>query len=171
MQRGSQSNDKQVSANENSFYAHRRNKMEPAFDEENRGEEMETDRGGAGGEGEAGVPYANYDVTVKMRSVGLIINEEEIADYAQSARVMQRTKRMLEADYHAVLGGGKELRLPNGTAAGIWTLARPDNEDAMPAGFDNDFTQISLDLVGAKSGAKLEGDWESGSIAGSCSWK
>ena len=160
MQRGSQSNDKQVSANENSFYAHRRNKMEPAFDEENRGEEMETDRGGAGGEGEAGVPYANYDVTVKMRSVGLIINEEEIADYAQSARVMQRTKRMLEADYHAVLGGGKELRLPNGTAAGIWTLARPDNEDAMPAGFDNDFTQISLDLVGAKSGAKLEGDWE-----------
>ena len=30
----------------------------------------------------------------------------------------------------------------------------------MPAGFDNDFTQISLDLVGAKSGAKLEGDWE-----------
>ena len=45
MQRGSQSNDKQASANENSFYAHRRNKMEPAFDEENRGEEMETDRG------------------------------------------------------------------------------------------------------------------------------
>ena len=31
--------------------------MEPAFDEENRGEGMETDRGGAGGEGEAGVPY------------------------------------------------------------------------------------------------------------------
>ena len=104
-ERGSQSNDKQVSANENSFYAHRRNKMEPAFDEENRGEEMETDRGGAGGEGEAGVPYANYDVTVKMRSVGLIINEEEISDYAQGARVMQRTKRMLEANYHAVLGG------------------------------------------------------------------
>ena len=105
MQRGSQSNDKQVSANENSFYAHRRNKMEPAFEEENQSEDMETDRSGAGGEGEAGVPYAQYDVTVKMRSVGLIINEEEISDYAQGARVMQRTKRMLEANYHAVLGG------------------------------------------------------------------
>ena len=108
MQRGSQSNDKQVSANENSVYAHRRKTMEPAFDEENRGEEMETDRGGAGGEGEAGVPYANYDVTVKMRSVGLIVNEEEIAEYAQSARVMQRTKRMMEMpNYYGVLGGGK----------------------------------------------------------------
>ena len=135
--------------------------MGPAFEEENRSEEMETERGGAGGEGEAGVPYAQYDVTVKMKSVGLITNEEEIADYAQGARVMQRTKRLLEANYRTDLGGGKELRLPNGTAAGIWTLARPDSEDAMPTGFGSDFTQISLDLVGAKLGAKLEGDWGS----------
>ena len=81
--------------------------MEPASEEENRGEEMETDRGGAGGEGEAGVPYAQYDVTVKMKSVGLITNEEEIADYAQGARVMQRTKRMLEANYRADPGRGE----------------------------------------------------------------
>ena len=64
------------------------------------------EREGAGGEAKAGVPYAQYDVTVKMKSVGLITNEEEIADYAHGARVMQRTKRMLEANYHADLGWG-----------------------------------------------------------------
>ena len=95
--------------------------MEPAFGEENRGEEMETDRGGAGGEGEAGVPYAHYDVTVKMRSVGLIINEEEIADYAQSARVMQRTKRMLEANYHA-RGPGRGEGTTAAQRHGSWHL-------------------------------------------------
>ena len=52
MQRGSQTNDNQASANYNSFYAHRRNKMEPAFEEENQSEDMETDRSGAGGEKE-----------------------------------------------------------------------------------------------------------------------
>ena len=63
----------------------------------------------------------------------------EIAKYVQGARVMERTKRSLSMHYAEAFGGGKELRLPNGSAAGIWTVVRPDSEDAIPATFDNDF--------------------------------
>ena len=66
-------------------------------------------------------------MTVKMKSVGLVTNELDISSYAQGARVMQRTKRVLETHYAADLGGGKELRLPNDTAAGIWTVTVSKN--------------------------------------------
>ena len=135
--------------------------MEPTY-EEAQGTEMDTEMGGAGGEveGQAGVPYSTYDVEVRMKCVGLVTNEMDVSGYAQSARVMECVKHLLSMHYEQALGRGKELRLPNGTAAGIWSVARPEDEAAMPVAFNNDFMQISLDLVGARSGVRLEGDWE-----------
>ena len=80
---------------------------------------MDTEMGGAGGEGQAGVPYSTYDVEVRMKCVGLVTNEMDVSGYAQSASVMERVKRSLSMQCEQALGRGKELRLPNGTAAGI----------------------------------------------------
>ena len=124
--------------------------------EEERGAEAEM--GGSNERGQANVPYAQYDVSVRMKSIGLIKNEEDIAAYASSHVVMQRTKRELARDFRE-LDGGTELKLVNGTASGLWCITRPERDDALPPGFDNRFVQIRLDLAGAASGVRLEGDW------------
>ena len=88
-------------------------------------------------------------------------NKQELSAFLHSAGVMRRTQAML-----GQLGGeleqGKELRLPNGTALGVWSMARPEDDAALPTEFDSQFVQIRLDLAGAASGVRLDGvgDWE-----------
>ena len=123
------------------------------------GQGAEAETGGASERGQASVPYAHYDVSVRMKSIGLVTNEEDITAYASSHMVMQRAKRELARDFPE-LDGGTELKLANGTASGLWCITRPERDGALPPGFDNRFVQIRLDLAGAASGVRLEGDWE-----------
>ena len=115
--------------------------------------------GGATDDGQATVAYAVYDAKVRQRCIGLMVNEEELSAFSHSIGVMRRTQAMLGR-----LGGeleqGKELRLPNGTALGVWSMVRPEDDAALPTDFDSQFVQIRLDLAGAASGVRLDGDWE-----------
>ena len=90
-----------------------------------------TGGGGATDGGQAAVAYAVYDVTVRKRCIGLMTNEMELSAYAHSGGVMRRTKTML-AHLSGELEQGKELRLLNGTALGVWSMTRPEDDEALP---------------------------------------
>ena len=90
--------------------------------EEAQGAEMDTKMGGAGGEGQAGVPYSTYDVEVRMKCVGLVTNEMDVSGYAQSARVMERVKHSLSMHHEQALGRGRNYGCPTARrlAFGRW---------------------------------------------------
>ena len=122
-------------------------------------DELASDGGGDANEGgQAAVPYAVYDANVRKRCIGLMVNEEELSAFSHCTGIMRHTQAAL-GRLGDEMEQGKELRLPNGTALGVWSMARPEDDAALPTDFDSQFVQIRLDLAGAASGVRLDGDW------------
>ena len=113
--------------------------------------EMDTERQGP----EAAVPYRTYDNSVRVRAVGVFHRGASPEVFKNTAQLTAQTRASLNDE----TGSGKELVLADGVRTGLWTLMRPMDEKVMPSWYGGQVLEYRLDLVGAKSGIELHGNW------------
>ena len=112
---------------------------------------MQTEQGG-----NAAVPYVTYDDSIKTKVVSVWCKGTGEA-YASYGAVLAATQAQLAGKE---LGAGKELIVAD-VKTGIWTVARPMDRARTPDWYKYNIWEVNLDLLGAKSGIELHGNWSS----------
>ena len=110
-------------------------------------------------EGQGGVPYATYNDKVGLAQVIGIVAPRDIAVYADGKAMHTGTKEVL-ARCGGNFGAMKDLTLPGGTAAGVWSYARPTDPEKQPEFYSREMTEVPLNGYGVQGGIVLSGDWK-----------
>ena len=110
-------------------------------------------------EGQGGVPYATYNDKVGLAQVIGIMAPRDIATYADGRAMHTGTKEVL-ARCGGDFGAMKDLTLPGGAAAGVWSYARPTDPEKQPEFYSSEMTEVPLNRYGMQGGIVMSGDWK-----------